>query len=196
MSGSKRPGMALEKPGDLKASCAGPAGVGSINRQALSQIAEARVESPWHEQAARMVDTADLAGLKEVEQQLQTLLQLTKQRLQKAEAATKALALQHQGENVAECSCGNTYDTQGEYGQDCCFCDEPVCIECSQTCVECKQHGICIFHGEGCQSSSCGGGGFLCSDCLGSCVDCEKRFCERCLVTRKMNSFCKECIER
>ena len=54
---------------------------------------EAGESPPWHEQAASVVDAADLAGLREVAQQLQTLLQLTKKRIQQYEETKDSLLL-------------------------------------------------------------------------------------------------------
>ena len=93
----------------------------------------------WHQQAASEVDAADVAGLKRIEQQLETLLP--------AQSAS---------------SSGSAAITGGH-----------------ATFV--KEDNSCVLR------SSC--------DCLCTCEDCEKQVCDRCLVHRGCNQYCKECLE-
>lgn len=142
-----------------KSSSKGKAAKGDAKRSCGS------LERDWTEK----INSADITDCLAIQSTLESILGKAKERIALLNEEVENQGLSYKGEDKVECGCGNTFQSEGDYGKTCEECPEEKreekCIECTKVCK-----------GDNC------GGKILCGDCKTSCSSCEEAFCNECLV--------------
>ena len=155
--------------------------------------------SPWEEEVSSLIESADAEGCKRIECKLNALLARARESIEDTEAEDRVEGLAYDGEDAVECSCGNAFDPDGEYGSNCILCESEekeveICIECAYTCANCEEAWLC----EECVGTCASCEELCCKECLKECEQCSEKSCEGCFVPvgdDEDDQVCKNCHE-
>ena len=137
----------------------------------------------WTQSIDTAIESADLTGCKQIQNKLENLLHLTKQRIAKLEVNAKQQGLNYKGEDKIECGCGNTFESGGEYAAYCDVCEAKEGTEQNEQCTDCIKECNADCGNRLCKEcrQECSGCSpdFFCEDCTVECNCCNERFCDR-----------------
>ena len=111
-----------------KSSSKGKAAKGDAKRSCGS------LERDWTEK----INSADITDCLAIQSTLESILGKAKERIALLNEELENQGLSYKGKDKVKCGCGNTFQSEGDYGKTCEECPEEKreekCIECTKVC--------------------------------------------------------------